>query len=178
MPQSLPDQDWSRFPVIPALLWHQLLQIEPSRHGECEYRPARVVLRTGQTYDRVYLVEARRYIRVWGLWPEDSAKKTVELGEVERLEESRLRLPAQLANKVYDAGESHMGCHVFTVILSDGRRLPCATGNAVDFPSLPEGVTSADVVDVVPHEGGIGDGSGPPAQLGPDCHWCLYNAPS
>src|SRR5215218_6564247 len=98
---------------------------------------------TGAVRDFVYVVDAERYIPAWGIWPEDDpAKDSVPVSDVQGIEESPYRLPAELANKLYDAGESGMGYAAFTLVLRDGRRLPYVTGNAVNFPALPAGVTT------------------------------------
>jgi hypothetical protein len=101
--------------------------------------------------------------------------------EVEGIEESPSRLPAMLANKMYEAGESAMGGCFFTLFLSDARRRPCETGNAVDFVDLPSGVSPEMIIDLLPHEGRNRDtgswGTGPnimPAAHGADYSWCLY----
>lgn len=85
---------------------------------------------------------------------------------------------------MYEAGESLMGGFFFTLILADGRRLPCETGNAVDFVELPSAVSREDIVDLMPHEGRIrhtgewetGPNILPPA-YGAEYHWCLYRTP-
>jgi hypothetical protein len=128
----------------------------------------------------VYLVDAERYIRAWGVWPEDDeAKQSVAMEEVIALEESRYRLPAELANKLYAAGESGMGYTVFTVVLLDGRRLPYVTGNAVDFPLLPAGVTSEHIADVLPHEGRdvFRHRTPRPEESTAEYAWCLFGRP-
>jgi len=95
-----------------------------------------------------------------------------------RIDESPLRLPARFANTVYAAGESDMGYVIFIVVLADGRRLPFVTGNRIDFPALPEGVGSADVVDAIPREGGSIFKYRPPRpdESSVDYHWCLFTA--
>ncbi len=167
------------YPTIGAELWRQLERIPASSDGVCQYRPCRVQLASGEVRDFVYVVDAARYIRVWGVWPEDdTAKASVTVADVVEVEESPHRLPVELADKLYEAGESGMGYTAFTVVLRDGRRLPYVTGNAVDFPWLPAGVTSEDIVDVLPHEGRDAfkdrpirpeDGTAPYA-------WCLYRS--
>lgn len=87
--------------------------------------------------------------------------------------DSPTRLPPALANRLYAAGKSGMGYCVFTLVLADGRKIPCRTGNAVDFPALSEGVTMQMVKDVLPHQGrdALGRAGGPEA---PSYFWCLY----
>jgi hypothetical protein len=85
------------------------------------------------------------------------------------------RLPADLANKLYARGESGMGYMVFTIVLRDGRRLPRVTGNLVDFPALPDGVTTSDIADVVPEGSDAFKDRHPRADEGAaPSVWCLY----
>lgn len=123
------------------------------------------------------VVHADEYFRVWGVWPEaDRAKRSIRIEDVVRVESSPYRLPAALANKLYAAGESGMGYTLFIVVPADGRRLPFTTGNAVDFPALPDGVRTDDVLDVPPHEGReyFQQRSTPPHMRSVEYDWCLY----
>jgi hypothetical protein len=161
-------------PVISEELFRQLLEVEPSRDGEMEYRPCRVHLKDGRTLDGVYIADAAKYVALWGIWPEfDSHKRSVSVDDVVKIEESPIRIPAHLANKMYEAGESAMGGCFFTLVLDDGRRVPCATGNAVDFLELPADVTPGMMVDLLPHEGRE---AREPVR-GADYFWCLYRPP-
>jgi hypothetical protein len=73
---------------------------------------------------------------------------------VAEFSESPFRIPAPLARKAYDAGESGMGYMIFTLELQDGSQVPCVTGSAyVDFVLLPEGVRSNMIVNLRPHKG-------------------------
>jgi hypothetical protein len=163
-----------RYPALTKELAQQLADVEPSRDQSREYRPCRVTLRDGRVLDRVYIGDATQFRNGRG----DPRLETVPLEEVVRIEESPVRLPARFANKLYAAGESGMGYVVFTVVLADGRRLPFVTGNRVDFPALPEGVGSADVVDAIPHEGDPGFKYRPPRpdESSADYYWCLFAA--
>lgn len=164
-------------PRISEKLLEELRDVEPSTDGVMDYHPCRVTLRSGATLDRVYVVEEEPYLRAWGIRPEDDpAKSSVDLAEVERIEESPLRLPPPLANKIYAAGESGMGYTVFTLVLADGRSLPYTTGNAVDFPLLPAGIRMADVVDALPHDGRetFRDRLPREEESTADYYWCTY----
>jgi hypothetical protein len=149
----------------------QLVRIEPSASHGLEYRPCSVTLADGTVLDRVYVVTAKEYYRVWGVWPEDDeGKQAVDIGEVAEIAESPERLPFRLANEVYEAKESGMGYHVFTVEWRDEFKQPYITGSAVDFLPVPEGRSLRDAMIVLPHEG-----RHDPATLkGLDYHWCLY----
>ena len=69
------------------------------------------------------------------------------------IEESNRRMPAALASKLYAAGESGMGYEIFKMRMRSGEEFVFVTGNVVDFPDLPEEFSSADIVNVYPHEG-------------------------
>ena len=102
----------------------------------------------------MYVVKARSYIEVWGVWPDqDSHKHEVKLEDVAEIFESPTRLPVKFANALYRAGESGMGYTMFTVRFRGGGERAVVTGNAIDFISLPPGQTPADIIEVVPHQG-------------------------
>lgn len=144
-------------PKITPQLLEQLNKIKPSKDEFAtviEYYPCKVTLKDGQSFDRVYVQELESYIKHWGISPKDDAfKYSIPIAEAARIEESPFRLPAKLADKMYQAGESGMGYCVFTLVLEDGRELPYITGNAVDFPNLPDDVNSSMIIDLLPHEG-------------------------
>jgi len=148
-----------------------------STDGICEYRPCQVTLISGDIVDRVVIVEADSYLTAWGVWPADDAgKRSVAIQDVTQIADSPVRLPAELANQLYAAGESGMGYVIFTVVLRDGRRLPFVAGNLVDFPALPSGVGTADIVDVLAHQGPEefrGRGPYRHEQSAP-YQWCLF----
>ena len=63
--------------------WLQLVRIAPSVHHGLEYRPCRVTLKNGAVIERVYVVPAREYHEVLGVWPEeDEGKKAIDIAEV------------------------------------------------------------------------------------------------
>ncbi|MFH1227487.1 MAG: hypothetical protein V1701_06245 [Planctomycetota bacterium] len=144
-------------PRITPQLLEQLRNVKPSIDQFAtviEYYPCKVTLKDGRSFDRVYVQELESYIKHWSIKPtNDTFKYTIPIAEVARIEESPLRLPAKLADKMYQTGESGMGYCVFTLVLEDGRKLPYITGNAVDFPNLPPDVNSSMIIDLLPHEG-------------------------
>jgi hypothetical protein len=165
--------------IKPSLL-DQLMRVEPSDDGTVKYRPCRVALKNGQSLDRVYVVDAESYIKMWGVFPEDDkGKNSIAIDDVTQIESSRLRLPPRLANKMYHAGESGMGYCLFTLVLKDGRRLPYITGNAVDFPNLPQDVTTEMIVDLLPNVGRefFQSKTIDPMTRGAEYYWCLYRKP-
>jgi hypothetical protein len=171
-------------PKITPLLLEQLKKIEPSRDEFAtviEYYPCKVTLKDGRSFDRVYVQEVKSYKTHWGVLPEeDNYKASILITEVAKIEESSVRLPAKLANKMYKAGESGMGYCVFTLVLDDGEELPYVTGNAVDFPNFPPDVSPSMIVNLLPHQGRkkLEDGNGryilDQYKRGADYYWCLY----
>ena len=162
--------------IKPELL-EQLLAVEPSTDGMLEYRPCQVTLRSGRVLPRVCVIDAERYMTSWGVWPEDDEhKSSVDIAEVDQIEESPVRLPAKLANAIYEAGESGMGYTIYTLLTKDRRTFPRLTGGAVDFPQLPEGLDMADVADVLPHEGrdAFRERMPTPDESDAPYFWCLY----
>ena len=162
-----------RYGPLPEHLRLELFAIEPSVCGDLAYRPCTVTLLNGDVSDIVYVVDAVRYIGVWGIWPEeDSAKRSVRIEDVASVEESPCRLPAKFADEVYKAGETGMGYTIFTVVFTDGTKQACSAGNAIDFVRYPPGKGPGDVVSVLPHEGRNAD----PLVTVPHYCWCLYSA--
>ena len=159
---------------LPAELKKQLDVVERSLDGSLSYAPCRVTLRSGEVLERVILAESTSVQSHWG---SDLALGSPGVAEIAAIESSPWRLPARLASKLYDAGESGMGYAIFTLVLRDGTRLPYLTGNLVDFPHWPEGVNPADAVDVLPHEGRehFQERSHPDTQGPATSCWILYS---
>lgn len=163
----------ARYAQLPDHVRIALANIEPSQDGELAYYPCRAILRGGAVLDTVYLEPEMPYLRVWGVYPEgDSGKRFISIDDVEKVEDSPVRLPARFANEIYRNGESGMGYTIFTVVFSDGNRQACVTGNAVDFILYPVGKGPGDVIAVLPHEG---RNAGPVRT--PEWYWCLYSEP-
>ena len=131
-----------------------LREIEPSVSAcGLQIFPCEAVLDDGTVDSLVYVVEAVGYIREWGVWPwQDSGKRWIPAERIRSVRSSPLRLAPRFANTLNSAGESGMGYCAFSVDLRDGRRLFFITGNAMDFPCWPNGVSPADVVAVHAHD--------------------------
>lgn len=161
----------ARYSPLSEPVREALSGIEPSRDGQLEYFPCRVVLRDGQILNNVYIEPEKPYLRQWGVYPEDDeGKKWIRIDDIASVEDSPIRLPARFANEIYRNGESGMGYTIFRVVFADGSRQTCLTGNAVDFIRYPSGKGPADVVSVIPHAGREDDS----AVRSPGWYWCLY----
>lgn len=111
-------------------------------------------MKDGTERDWVYVAEAYPWFKTWGVWPDDdSGKQSVSLEDVASLRESPTRLPPDVADQIYEAGESGMGYCLFTLRFRDGSEHAFGTGNAVDFPVFPNGHSPDDIVSVAPHGG-------------------------
>jgi hypothetical protein len=158
-------------PKLPDKLRDDLSAITPSQCGDLAYWPCAARMKDGSVLLCVYVVLEGPYIRHWGVYPQqDRGKSYISIADVDALAESPKRLPARLANKLYEAGESGMGYTIFTVVFADGSRQAYGTGNAVDFIRYPEGKGQGDVLDVLPHEGRNAE----PASC-PEYYWCLFS---
>ncbi|MEE9229735.1 MAG: hypothetical protein V3U86_03420 [Acidobacteriota bacterium] len=166
-----------RSPQISRSLWRRLRRVRPSRDGSLALRPCRVFLKDGRWLDRVYLVEEEEYLRHWKVPPgEDPSRTPLPLSAIVDVDESPTRLPARYADRIYRAGESWQRYTVFSLVLSDGRRLPYLMGHAVDFPQWPDDVTPDMVVASLPHEAPreFRHRTPAPHQADASHRWCLY----
>lgn len=159
------------YPPLPTNLSAQASQIPTTHYNILTYCPCSAILRDGRQVDCVYFVEAAPYIKMWGIWPDqDKGKLEVKIGDVIRIEPSPYCLPAQFAQRLYDAGESGMGYTVFEIQYRDGSRSAHLTGGAVDFVNLPSGKSMSDIQSVHPHKGRNSEHI-----RSPHYYWCLYS---
>jgi len=95
-----------------------------------------VELSDGSVLDRVFVQGADDWFPVWGADPEDNAGNGMDILEVVSLRSSPSRLPPVFADSLYSSGNQIVGreCLCFHLILADGRRLDCTTGDVLDFP--------------------------------------------
>jgi hypothetical protein len=129
-----------------------------------------VTLINGDKLDNVYVQEEQDYLKAWRVMPDaDPGKRYVLIENVTEIRESPNRLPPVLANKIYNAGESGMGYCLYKLVLDNGKTIDVCVGNAVDFIALPEGMTTKNIKDVLPHEA-----SRENFVLGPKYYWCLF----
>lgn len=140
------------------------MHVEPSECNGRAMRPCTLVLKDGRQIDRVICMEEARPFHE-GDW--------VHPAEIQGLAESPYRLPARLAEKLYDFGESGPGYYAFTIDLTNGNSFACTTGPIVDFPYLPQGVTCRDIADVQPHTGNPRSGK-TSGKRSADFSFCYY----
>jgi hypothetical protein len=132
----------------------QLSKITSSTDGCLHYYPCQVTLNDGQVIDNVYIVDAQEYINKWGVWPsDDSGKHEIELSKVGQISDSPNRIPPNIANLIYKAGESGMGYCIFTLKFKDGTTQAFGGGGAIDFVQYPKDKSGKDIQDVLVHEG-------------------------
>jgi hypothetical protein len=159
------------YPKLNGELRCQLEVIEPSQDSGIAYKPCLVTLQDGRQIDNVYVVSAQQYSKYWGLPPKRArGKQFLQIQDIVKIDESPSRLPTDIANEIYQAGESRMGSYHFTLIFSDGSEQEYMTGDAVDFVPFPAGKTNADIVKVIP-----GFGVGEDVKQGLKYYWCLFD---
>lgn len=142
------------YPELGPKLAKQLALIEPSRAPYMDYFPCSVLLKSGELIDKVYVTEAQPYLDNWTAWPDqDAAKLEICLENVAEIQASANRIPVQLANELYQAGESGMGYLIFTARFKDGSLKPYLVGGVMDFITPPPGLNVSDMIEVEPHVG-------------------------
>ncbi|MGF7081188.1 hypothetical protein [Mucilaginibacter sp. UYCu711] len=148
----------------------QLINIIPSDGDGMYYYPCQIKLKSRLIIDNVYLAELGSYLRTWGVMPDqDAGKQYILIENVDVIKDSPNRLPPNFANKLYKAAESGMGYCLFKILFDNGTSSNSLTGNAVDFVTLPMGLSTKNIVDVVPNQGSRTNYE--PAQK---YWWCLY----
>ena len=157
----------NKYSPISKALFIKLKSIPPNLSN---YYPCKVTLKNGQMIDCVYVVELQTYVKTWGKYPNENDGKTmVSIDDVVEIEESPARLPNQIANKLYKAGETGMGYTIATFIFKDGTKQSLI--NAHDFIEYPSGKNKDDVRDVLPHKGQKDSN----LKDGPNFYYCIYS---
>jgi len=131
----------------------QLSKVQPSFHDGTRLYPCEVVTDDGTVHPRVYVMEAQSLLKYWGSWPwEYGFGSWLKVETIQSLRSSPVRLHAELASRLYDAGESGHAYYAFGVELLDGRRIHHLTAGVADFPQWRADVEPADAIEVFPHE--------------------------
>jgi len=160
----------TEYSSIPKELFVKLKSISPNLSN---YYPCKVTLRNGQTFDCVYIVELKTYIRTQGQHPDEKkGNNFLSIDDVVDIEESPSRLPSHITNKIYKSGETGMGYTISTFIFKDGSKE--AFINAHDFIDYPLGKNKDDIIDVLPHQGQ----NDPNLKNGPSFYYCIYSGVS
>lgn len=148
----------------------QLKHVPSVRYHSLEYWPCKVITTDGKTYDNVYLTDVGEYRFYWDLLPdEDASKQYVLIEDVKEIYDSPNRIPPAMAEKLYDAGETITGFSLFTVFFENNTSLEVLAGTVVDFIPMPEGLSTQNIIDILPHKGKRTD-----YVIAPTYHWCLY----
>jgi len=133
----------------------QLVSIAPSRNYDVNYYPCQVEMKSGLVHENAYIVDYDLFVKTWlGRTPpnEENNPMYISIDAVTSIKNSPNRLPAHLANKLYDAGETGMGYSAFKIMYDNGTSLNVVTGNAVDFVPSAVGLTPNNIIDVLPHQ--------------------------
>ena len=103
-----------------------------------------------------------------------AAEYLQNIEDVAKISASPNRLPPNIANKIYDKGESGMGYYLFRLCFRNGQSQCYVTGNAIDFalpPVASNGFTASDIVDV--HGGNCRNATD--IKDGSEYVWCIYD---
>ncbi len=161
-----------KYPVITRALANELKSIEPSYAKHTKLYPCLATLTDGRQIDGVYMLDAGAFLKI-----DDLGNRIVlPLARVAHIEDSPTRLPAKIADHIYRAGEYGMGYYVFTLVFADGARLPCRTGDLVDFLDLPDGYSVHKVIRALPHVGQKVVPPGKPQGHAAAAVWCPFRA--
>lgn len=158
---------------ISRRLYEALARIPVSKHRDTEYRPAQLRLKDGAVVPCAYLFSLEEFKKGYGAIEE--GPQFISIDAVEHIEDCPHRLPADLATRIHNAGESGMGYCLFTARFSDGTKTVFNVGSSgLDFVDCPEGKSPKDIVDVVPHSGSIAEMFGR-ARAGREFKLVLYD---
>lgn len=157
---------------IPPVLHEMLIRIPPSKHRDTEFRPAQLRLRDATIVPCAYVMPADHFLARCGTTTD--GPDFIAIDDVEAIEECPYRLPADIATRVHNEGETGMGYCLFTVKYSDGTKTVFnAFSTGLDFVDYPPGKSPADVVDVIPHSGSIADIFGR-SRSGRNFKWVIF----
>lgn len=114
-------------------------------HRACSLR-----MKSGIVHPRVLCCEdSRGFHTDWWI----SRNPWISPDDIAVVESSSSAIPAHIAQKIYDAGESGMGYQIYALKFRGGSTQVFVTPNVLDFPDLPEGYAGRDIADAFPHKG-------------------------
>ena len=151
--------------------WLQDLSgIEPSEiEPGTRLYPCSACLNDGSRVERVYFITRETSKRLFGQErPEQISGRWVDPGIVASVVECPTRLPPQFANQIYGAGESRMGCYLFTLVFSRWYRRKYLVGGFIDFLTFPRAHGPSEIKEVILHVG-----ASQPSPM-PEYAWCVY----
>jgi hypothetical protein len=131
------------------------------------FHPSGAVLENGRRCDAVIFLR---------LWPDEAdwaqsmaaAGRCLQPEEVVGVYPSPTRIPAVLADRLYEVGAATRHEYAFGLQMKDGERFSVRCTQVVDFVSLPDPYTPAQIRDVLP------DQSNDPEIPSAPFHWCFY----
>ncbi|TNE60883.1 MAG: hypothetical protein EP335_17755 [Alphaproteobacteria bacterium] len=114
--------------------------IQPSSDGVTRIYPCDIVLKDGSTRARVAILVGGFGASGWAV----GADREIVWNDVQYVHESPERLPARIANKLYEVGEAGMGYLLFWLEDASGRTARCYSGNVVDFGYVADAANDFD----------------------------------
>lgn len=132
--------------------------------------PAAATLRDGTEHPAVLFV---RLSPDEGAWAEEleRAGRCLHPEQVVAVRESPIRLPALLANRLYEAGAATQREYLFHAVTKDGQRFTARAEQVVDFISLPEPHQPEHLAEVYPVESAAAEDA---VLSTVPFRWCFY----
>ena len=131
---------------VPALLQ----DIEPTRAPGLVLFPCEATLRSGTDVSRLIVMDISFY-REYGL---PAPAETIAFREVESVRVSPRRIPASIAQSIYNAEETSMGGFSIKLVFTGKRSLDYAAGGIIDFPALPVGYSMSELLSATTYPPG------------------------
>jgi len=138
------DVEQNNIPKNNPIIENFLKDSIPSFNGFQMHYPCLVSLKGDDHFERVVIIKKSE---VHSLEVEYFERNSINSKDVVAISEAPYRLPVNLANKLYIIGETGMGYFAYIIVLGDGEKLLCKTGNVIDFPALSPEDLKKGVVD-------------------------------
>lgn len=140
------EREKQNYPKLSQKLRTELSHIRPIKDEGMVYYPCDVKLDNGEVKRNVILVDAGRFLNLWGGAPNDEWE--VMIKDVVSILEASNRLPELVEDKLTQIHETRMGGVDFRLILKDGSEVSACTGNYKYFLDLKNKLSIDDIVDV------------------------------
>jgi len=154
----------------------QLGKIASSPSSTAGAIPCKVTLDDGTEHACVFIAPAQDYINATWEWPEDSSdddpgSAPIDIERVVRIEESRYRVPPQIAEQLKSYDMDDRGGMRFVAEFSNGDKWQYRLNDYAEFLAAPAGLTFADVVAIHPEDQ---DSQQLPKGRALAFRWCLH----
>ena len=147
---------WSKVEELPVDLWRELQSLPHLGKSQWESIatwPASVTLKNGMEIPCVLFIDKDdRRKQGPGLFRKFyhfNPDVMIDVKSIEKVYPSPYKTPPTVEKKLDDHGETSMGHWAVVLVLKDGTTFWHHSGGILPFISVPQGYSSADVVDVI-----------------------------